>query len=1529
MSSQRVLALAAAVAVSSIEMVRGDMYLHNMRGSNNRLDEARRDRNNANRLFDSQNNNRGGSNVGSLYFYNGEKVPLEWTVQHGCGNTANDCQIVVQYMCATGLRDGVTTRTIPDTPSQCQNSDCNNDVRFGMQENYDYYMNCKYRKRNYGLFNADQNLNGQTAKYTRQNPNGNRRGYECPEERDNYPYWHPTPWIDLAVYTNDASRCDFYKEQSENVKGRHYCSLPDAWYHHKIRTAGNNRNYFIPNTETECEALNTESEMSTFMQQETETKLAKASGVIEREYSRCLIKFEDVADACPIGFNATGTESSEAGGCNAAIQSMRELSVSPADVAAAKESTLVCPSGGVEHPFSVCQRCGPAECGADSFALKVFDNTTMSTVCPPDHVKDLDSEGVELSDLCIHVRCVEDVGGVMVSKFDINTAGYGLVPASKLRNLEEAVEKLICPAGEECRKFPVDDRGQCLLRKLTSADCQAEASQAVWRLSAAHNERVGAQIKAPECLQSQWSRSNHLGNGIGGQQNGHNITIPNHFHEHCAMRTRYNITTKDYGALDPHDPTQVNSALNKRQGNNPAKVNIGANFGFAETNSDHPYENTRGYLWENNPRVSIFDFQTLVRFCKNKNFEVEGDKTKCYKDETKQTKQNAYSVYCPAGFPQIAYNPGDGSLVGGLANCNVQCQSTTTPPEQVAKLKELQCTDAQVGNSNQLRETDPNNNNNNQDDDFVLQLAINTNQFGRTFQDRSHSFAMRELPSDIKADCRRIHALNVRGKRGNIVQTFPGTEYDFVPNILEAAQGDCIHFQWTGSNTNPNNNDGQGQQGSDRSNIALLEKNRGEGAGGRGVQQFGGKGKGGKTWTTLDMEPGYENFEFNDAPTMADIQCSSTDAGKFDPTNPSKILFGNPVPHEGWKHCTHCDALQANGAPTFKPVGTTENVAGCPGGYTVSTSCGGVCVADGADCDCKLRTLNAKVFGGIGQQDQDPTFAGFDADQIGALEEQKFGSWGNSHPEHINNVTKWGVLGLSYADALNLAALNNVQFRGELSELDDAGTYFNMLPHKITGPLGYFYYLCTRNNNFSNRSQKGKVVVTKAIEETTPCGVTGCQVGLNTQDGMVADPGSKAAAYDSSDVKVDIPAKSIQSFEKVAVKILPNAGFADGASEVLLIGPGTLRSEKVPMTTELPASDGVRRRRDAHEAKSCSRRRRDAHVTAEECETKRRVIRDAHLAAGCGDRKRRDAHLEAGGDMTNCTAHEACECEDEPMVANANTGASGVWVAIEKESEDSLHLSVKSPDSGVLLKLRQDAMAKVQRAAHVCVTYWYGSGMGGTKKEAVYLVDGRGQVGETVRFESAEKENAADYMSALLEDKLSIEVRLSDAEIDFASDGSGEEIPLEDRECSGAAFQSVVKTDPESGQLVSVEIPVAPAMSYGELYWWPVEPLTQKCFEQNANWESCRELSSRETVPAECAYGSCKFQRSQLGGYYQVNSKSNAGMIALAVIMSLLLALAFVGSAVHFRNKPEQWHAFKNWGPEKYKALKQNTLSRI
>jgi len=62
------------------------------------------------RLFDSQNNDRGGYNVGSLYYYAGSILPLEWTNQHSCGDPNNHCNIVFQYMCDSRLRDGATTR---------------------------------------------------------------------------------------------------------------------------------------------------------------------------------------------------------------------------------------------------------------------------------------------------------------------------------------------------------------------------------------------------------------------------------------------------------------------------------------------------------------------------------------------------------------------------------------------------------------------------------------------------------------------------------------------------------------------------------------------------------------------------------------------------------------------------------------------------------------------------------------------------------------------------------------------------------------------------------------------------------------------------------------------------------------------------------------------------------------------------------------------------------------------------------------------------------------------------------------------------------------------------------------------------------------------------------------------------------------------------------------------------------------------------------------------------------------------------
>jgi hypothetical protein len=102
-----------------------------------------------------------------------------------------------------------------------------------------------------------------------------------------------------------------------------------------------------------------------------------------------------------------------------------------------------------------------------------------------------------------------------------------------------------------------------------------------------------------------------------------------------------------------------------------------------------------------------------------------------------------------------------------------------------------------------------------------LRLALNTDQLARTFEDRSHMFLIRGRPSEI-SDTRRIINLNVRGKRGNIVQAYPAVEYDFVPNQLSINAGDFIHFQWSGCDTNPKNYAGEGTDQTDRSNIVQM-----------------------------------------------------------------------------------------------------------------------------------------------------------------------------------------------------------------------------------------------------------------------------------------------------------------------------------------------------------------------------------------------------------------------------------------------------------------------------------------------------------------------------------------------------------------------------------------------------------------------------------------------------------------------------------------------------------------------------------
>eukprot|EP00058_Branchiostoma_floridae_P021203 XP_002606693.1 hypothetical protein BRAFLDRAFT_72540 [Branchiostoma floridae] len=219
--------------------------VNNNRGGYNVGDKTNNAFNNEEGQF-RMNNNRGGYNVGDKTnnAFNNEE-----------GQFRMNCQVVLQYMCqddvssTTGtqdtLRNGRTTQTQDHTPANNlqetraqSNGRKNNNVKTdrALQEPWQWYDKCYNRERNQGLFVADQiprrNNNGYSAAiHTRQNPNGNRRGYECPEERDHYPYWHPTPWRDIAVLTDNITMCDkryckFPSPVNMSDLSKRYCKFP-------------------------------------------------------------------------------------------------------------------------------------------------------------------------------------------------------------------------------------------------------------------------------------------------------------------------------------------------------------------------------------------------------------------------------------------------------------------------------------------------------------------------------------------------------------------------------------------------------------------------------------------------------------------------------------------------------------------------------------------------------------------------------------------------------------------------------------------------------------------------------------------------------------------------------------------------------------------------------------------------------------------------------------------------------------------------------------------------------------------------------------------------------------------------------------------------------------------------------------------------------------------------------------------------------------------------------------------------------
>lgn len=662
-----------------------DLYIQNLRGSNNRLDEANRERNNANRMFDSQNNDRGGYNVGKLNVYESEEVPLSITLQHGCGTKdVKHCDVIVQALCDPMARDGTTTQRIPENPANCRNFNCDTDVKFGRHESYEFYQTCKSTERNQGLFQASQQPNRGDATRTRQNPGGTRRGYECPEERDYYPYWNPSPWIDIALYTKDTGKCAMYLQNSQNTLGRYFCSIPD-----ELKAELNLGIGDTPITEAACNAL-------------------------------------------------------QGAGANGA-------------------------------------------------------NATSAT--------------------------------------------WAYMP----------------PNG-----YP-----------------------------------------APECFESLPSRPNHLGLNGGDTQWTYNWKVPSEMvrpgeeETSCVIRVRYNIS-EDYAGtmqagvpLDQFPSGEVPGANTNNAAFISNQVSVDSSFNRKPNGGGNANNRpSKLRLWA---RYGLTDAQNGY-------------------DATDDTMQDA----------------NDGNNGQGLGD-NRDYRLRNNP--------KVDALGATYGDGNfRLR----------------LQLAVNTAQFGRTFQDRTHVMYFKKRPAD--AGNANIKMVSVAGKRGNIVQTFPGTEYFFFPETLHVRKFDLVHFSWSGSDTNPNNNDGQGKQGTDRHNACPMKNSNYAG----------------------DTDPS--------AYTQNGIGLGKVDAiGSLGGNYPAFVK--EP---EGYAK-----------AESLSPCSTPEMV-------------------------------------------QTP-MAGFPLDALASL----------------CTLRRQGDASDDY---------------GNMEELDDAGTSFNMVPIQAT-ETGCWSYVSTRNNNFSNRSQKGTLCV--------------------------------------------------------------------------------------------------------------------------------------------------------------------------------------------------------------------------------------------------------------------------------------------------------------------------------------------------------------------------------------------------------------------------------------------------------------------
>jgi len=442
----------------------------------------------------------------------------------------------------------------------------------------------------------------------------------------------------------------------------------------------------------------------------------------------------------------------------------------------------------------------------------------------------------------------------------------------------------------------VASRGRCSTPAYNHRE-SCEAKGAVW--TEVYRSDSQSHSYAPDCQPNQNSRMNHHGNvkasGLqdsdDGEPDGYRWHLPHPASgkpERCVMRLRYNITTNDYDGWNTYAADN-----GKTIGENPVKDFVGAgcdysdkgaavapNFSrklgtwgdrgsptitdgtYPKTNaslasmeadcaksgramctlgqlkaaSDAGFQDTRRLFYRTS---ASDDHNSGLRYpsstqvpglerarmdgnaCTNQN-------ERCYfSDVYIDTNAATEKGWCCITEPRPELEYASKDRAEYVCDSLNQCDAVVHLASDMYALRQSSVLDGPsaaagggAGGVKQVRQRDT--------CSGPLRLNVNTAQFGRTFEDRTHTFRLLPRPAELSHHWfreARIVNLNVRGRRGNIQQVYPAVEYDFAPTKVKITQGDYIHFQWTGSDANDVNNAGNGRAGTDRSNLVMMKKN--------------------------------------------------------------------------------------------------------------------------------------------------------------------------------------------------------------------------------------------------------------------------------------------------------------------------------------------------------------------------------------------------------------------------------------------------------------------------------------------------------------------------------------------------------------------------------------------------------------------------------------------------------------------------------------------------------------------------------